>query len=60
MVKAKDGAERQAYTVRLRPDILKQIKHMSVDENRTVGELIEEGITLVLEKRNRTNLKGKE
>ena len=51
MAKAKDGATRQAYTVRLKPELLKALKHLAVDENKTVGELIEEGILPLLEKR---------
>jgi hypothetical protein len=53
MVKAKDGANRVTYSVRLNPDVLKELKHLAVDENKTVGELIEEGIRLVIERRQR-------
>ncbi len=51
MVKPKDGTARLTYSVRLNPDLLKQLKHMAVDENKTIGELIEEGIGLLIEKR---------
>ena len=51
MVKPKDGATRITYSVRLNPDLLKRLKHIAVDENKTVGELIEEGMGLVVEKR---------
>jgi len=52
MVKPKDGKARITYSVRLNPDLLKQLKHIAVDDNKTVGELIEEGINLLLEKRS--------
>lgn len=52
-MKAKDGSERVTYSVRLNPDLLKQLKHLAVDENKTVGELIEEGIKVILQKRKK-------
>jgi hypothetical protein len=52
MVKPKDGATRITYSVRLNPDLLRQLKHIAVDENKTVGELIEEGMSLVVKKRS--------
>jgi predicted transcriptional regulator len=51
VAKAKDGAMRQAYTVRLKPELLRALKHLAVDENKTIGELIEEGIAPLLEKK---------
>jgi len=53
MVKPKDGATRITYSVRLNPDLLRKLKHIAVDENKTVGELIEEGISTVIEKRKK-------
>jgi hypothetical protein len=53
MVKSKDGVARVTYSVRLNPDLLKELKHIAVDENRTVGELIEEGIKAIVEKRKK-------
>jgi len=50
MVKPKDGTVRITYSVRLNPDLLKKLKHIAVDENKTVGELIEEGMSLVVKK----------
>jgi hypothetical protein len=51
MVKARENLPRVTYSMRLKPDLLKQLKHVAVDEEKTVGELVEEGISLVLEKR---------
>jgi hypothetical protein len=53
MVKSKNSAVRVTYSVRLNPELLKQLKHVAVDENKTVGELIEEGITAILQKRKK-------
>ena len=33
--------------------LLKQLKHLAVDESKTVGELIEEGIMGILQKRKK-------
>lgn len=51
MAKQKDGTTRATYSVRLNPDLLRLLKHVAVDENRSVGELLEEGIKTVLKKR---------
>ncbi len=53
MVKAKDGSERVTYSVRLNPNLLKALKHLAVDENKTVGELVEEGIKAILQKKRK-------
>jgi hypothetical protein len=50
-MKARDGATRATYSVRLNPGLLKLLKHIAVDENRSVGELLEEGIRAVIKKR---------
>ena len=44
------SAKRESRTVRLNPELLKQLKHLAVDENKTVSELVEEGIQLLLRK----------
>jgi hypothetical protein len=53
MVKAKDGSDRQTYSVRLRPEVWKQLRHLAVDEEKTVGEVIEAGIGLLLQKKEK-------
>ena len=51
MAKTKDNnIKRESTTVRLNPDLLKQLKHFAVDENKSVSELVEEGIRLFLQK----------
>jgi len=51
MAKRKEGTSRVTYSVRLDPYLLKLLKHISIDENRSVGELLEEGINAVIKKR---------
>lgn len=53
MVKPKNETTRITHSVRLNPDLLKRLKHIAVDENKTVGELIEEGLSAVIEKRKK-------
>jgi hypothetical protein len=55
MAKQKDGTIRATYSVRLNPDLLRSLKHIAVDENRSVGELLEEGIKAVIKKRKATH-----
>jgi hypothetical protein len=51
MVKQTDKITRITYSVRLNPDLFKLLKHIAVDENRSIGELLEEGISTILKKR---------
>lgn len=51
MAKQKDEPARVTYSVRLNPDLLKVLRHIAVDEHRSVGELLEEGIKAVMKKR---------
>lgn len=53
MVKSMDKIERINYSVRLNSHLLDQLKHLGIDEKKTVGQLLEEGITLVLKSRKR-------
>ncbi len=48
MVKAKDDVKRESYSVRLNPDLIQKVKHIAVDEKKTVSRVIEEGIALLL------------
>ena len=47
-MKIKDGTKREAYSVRLNPDLVTELKHLAVDQRKTLSELIEEGIKAVL------------
>jgi len=50
MVKAKDDIPRESYSVRLKPELVRQLKHLAVDERKPVSQLIEEGIEELLRK----------
>jgi hypothetical protein len=39
--------------VRLNSNLLNQLKHLGIDEKKTVGQLLEEGIALVLKSRKK-------
>ena len=45
MVRPKKDIKRQSYSVRLNPELIRQLKHVAVDEGKTVSQLIEDGIT---------------
>ena len=51
MTRQKKGTTRATYSVRLDPDLLRILRHIAVDENKSVGELLEEGIEAVIKKR---------
>lgn len=57
MVKAKVIAQRETYSVRLDPELVNRLKHQAVDEKKTISELVEEGIRLLLERRAKTTKK---
>jgi predicted transcriptional regulator len=50
MVKPKNDIKRESYSVRLDPGLLRELKHIAVDENKPVSLLIEEGIRSILKK----------
>ncbi len=52
MVRAKDDITRESYSVRLNPELIRQLKHLAVDERKPVSQLIEEGIEELLRIRN--------
>ncbi|MGD0661386.1 MAG: ribbon-helix-helix domain-containing protein [Syntrophorhabdales bacterium] len=52
---AKKGAPgRETYSVRLRPIVIDTLRHLSVDRHTSLSELLEEAITDVLAKYDRT------
>lgn len=53
MVKAKDDIKRESYSVRLDPALIRDLKHLAVDEKKPVSTLIEEGIRLLLQTRKK-------
>ncbi len=53
MGRPKKDIKRQSYSVRLNPELIQQLKHVAVDEKKTVSQLIEDGITEQLKKYSR-------
>ncbi|HEX2967089.1 MAG TPA: hypothetical protein VHO84_14980 [Syntrophorhabdaceae bacterium] len=51
MGKSTQNRSRLTYSVRIDPELIKLLKHVAIDENRSIGELLEEGIGAVLKKR---------
>ncbi|HVN95095.1 MAG TPA: hypothetical protein VMT62_01580 [Syntrophorhabdaceae bacterium] len=51
MPKQKDETVRTTYSVRLNPDMLRLLRHIAVDEETSVGKLLEEGIRSIIKKR---------
>jgi predicted transcriptional regulator len=41
---------REVFSTRLNPEVVKRLKHLAVDEKKTVSQLIEEGIEDLLKK----------
>jgi predicted transcriptional regulator len=50
MVKAKDDIKRESYSVRLNPALIMKVKHIAVDEKKTVSQVIEDAIEDLLRK----------
>ena len=46
-------AERITVNTTIQKDLIKKIKLLGIEENRRINELIEEGLKLLLEKRER-------
>ncbi len=43
--------KREVFSTRINPDLLKRLKHLAVDEKRSLNDLLEEAITMLLEQR---------
>jgi predicted HicB family RNase H-like nuclease len=39
---------REVFSTRINPDLVRELKHLAVDENKALNELIEEAIRLLL------------
>lgn len=50
MVRPKKDIKRESYSVRLNPELIRQLKHIAVDEKKTISQLIEEGIAEQIKK----------
>lgn len=50
-MKSKDGVARESYSLKINLDIVRWLKHEAIDRGMTVGQLVEEGIRLLQEKK---------
>ena len=46
----KETGKRKTYGLSLDFELMKEVKHLAVDEDRNVNEIIEEGMRLLLQK----------
>jgi len=58
-VMKKEGPERSTYSVRLRPSLVKSLRHAAVEEERPLSELLEWAIEDFLVKCDRAHQTGK-
>jgi predicted HicB family RNase H-like nuclease len=48
MAREKDAAQRETFSTRLNPELLKKLKYLAVEEGKRLNELIEEAVVLLL------------
>ncbi len=50
-------ADRKMFATRIDPELQKALKHLSVDTEKNISDLTEEGIRLLLEKYEKKDIK---
>jgi hypothetical protein len=48
MTEKKKPAMREVFSTRVDPELIKQLKHLAVDEKKAINELLEEAIRMLL------------
>ena len=51
MAQTKKSMTREVFSTRIDPDLIRQLKHLAVDEGKALNELLEEAIRLLLTSR---------
>jgi predicted transcriptional regulator len=51
--------EKRIFSTRIDDDLLKKLKHLAVDEDQSIGALLEEAIQALLKQREEDKAKGK-
>jgi len=46
----KDTSQRETYSVRLRPSVIKSLRHLAIEEEKPLSELLEQAIEDLLAK----------
>jgi predicted transcriptional regulator len=59
LVMAKETSERNTYSVRIRPALIKRLRHVAVEEERPFAELLEQAIEDFLERHDQALRAGK-
>ncbi|KWT92163.1 MAG: hypothetical protein H7843_10245 [Nitrospirota bacterium] len=49
MARERDGVQRETFSTRLNPELLKKLKYLAVGEGKKLNELIEEAVVLLLD-----------
>jgi len=52
--------EREAFSTTIKPNLIKQLKHIAVDEGCSLNDLLEEAIGRLIEKRKNVQPEGQE
>lgn len=52
-VMQKKDDEKVVFSTRVSPDLLKQLKHLAVDQHKKIGDLVTEAVELLLKKHKR-------
>ena len=57
-----DAPKRQTYSIRVRPEIMDNLRHLAIDERASLSDLLERAIVGMLEKhpRNLSKVKGQD
>ena len=53
MAQTKKSITREVFSTRIEPDLIRQLKHLAVDEGKALNELLEEAIGLLLTSRRK-------
>ncbi|MCG6551362.1 MAG: ribbon-helix-helix domain-containing protein [Candidatus Magnetominusculus sp. LBB02] len=49
MARQRDLVQRDTFSTRLNPELLKKLKYLSIEEGKKLNELIEEAVTMLLD-----------
>ena len=60
MPRNRSVTQREAFSTRLQPQLIRQLKHIAADEGCSLNDLLEEAIGLLIEKRRSAQPMGQE
>ncbi|MBF0456520.1 MAG: ribbon-helix-helix domain-containing protein [Nitrospirae bacterium] len=53
MAREKDSIQRETFSTRLNPELLKKLRYLAVEEGKKLNELIEEAVVMLLDEYKR-------